>query len=215
LQFGQENTLAVRVYDQQLGGGIVRGRIGIYEAADEFQPDFSIAGLWKFSTGDDPSWSRPEFDDRKWQNIYVPAFWETYGMPEYDGFGWYRTKFILPANLVGARLILLLGKIDDLDETYLNGRRIGRTGTITSNDEQYIRGDEYNTLRAYTIPNEILGSGGENTLAVRVYDGRLHGGIYRGPLGIATRERFREWQRHLPDEKKGNWLQKTLEYFLK
>jgi len=62
-------------------------------------------------------------------------------------------------------------------------------------DDIFIRDQDWLTLRAYSIPKEFLNVGGENQIAVRVYDGILSGGIYEGPIGITTRERFQDWQR--------------------
>jgi len=92
------------------------------------------------------------------------------------------------------RLIMLLGKIDDLDETYLNGRRIGKTGRIRENMERANLNNEWQTLRAYYIPNGYLNKNGKNILAVRVFDGYGHGGIFEGPIGIISRESYLNWK---------------------
>lgn len=196
LKFSGENVIAVRVYDEQLEGGIVRGQIGLFEQRNALNPDVALAGLWRFTTGDDMDWKEPDFDDSDWQQLLVPLRWETQGYEGYDGFAWYRKKFRLNKNLGSEKLILLLGKIDDLDETYLNGERIGRTGRIYRFSERVnIRGDEWLELRAYYIPSEYLNLDGENVIAVRVYDGLISGGIYDGPVGIVTQDRYRQWFR--------------------
>jgi hypothetical protein len=194
-----DNVLAVRVYDQRLGGGITSGSVGLYEPRDYLEPDFDLAGTWKFTTGDNDSWKDRDVKDGKWKNVLVPAFWETQGFRNYDGFGWYRTTFKVPENLFGERLILLLGKIDDFDEAYLNGERIGHTGRMRKNVDPDDRGNEYAQLRAYPIPSNLLVRGGDNTLAVRVEDVYLHGGIYDGPIGLITREKYRDWKRDTED----------------
>lgn len=83
----------------------------------------------------------------------------------------------------------MVGKIDDVDETYLNGERVGRTGG------RHIEGWEYQKFRAYTVRSRIIKFGEENVLAVRVYDNYLNGGIYDGPIGFVTRDRYRQWER--------------------
>ena len=189
LKPGEKNVIAVRVYDSQMGGGIVRGDPAIRELVHSLAVDQPLPMTWKFAVGDDMAWKAPEFDDGNWERVRVPAFWETQGHKGYDGFGWYRVKFRLNPELQGQHLILFLGKIDDIDEAYFNGERIGKTGTKYTPG-----GNEYRRWRAYTIPNDKLSADGENVLAVRVYDGFAHGGIYEGPIGIVTREKYLEWE---------------------
>jgi sialate O-acetylesterase len=179
-----DNVIAVRVYDLRLDGGITHGPVGIYEPQNYIQPDLDLSGKWKFTTGDNMDWARESFDDSKWNAIVVPTPWETQGYREYDGFGWYRIKFVVPEHLKNERLTLLLGKIDDIDEVYLNGSRIGRTGKMRKWTEQADLSTEYLVERAYDIPTGLLHTSGENTIAVRVLDVWLHGGIYDGPIGI-------------------------------
>ena len=188
-----ENVLAVRVYDRELSGGILRGQIGFYQRQGMLVPDLSLAGIWKFRTGDNTTWAASSLDDREWKDLVVPALWDIAGLRDYDGYGWYRLSFRIPEKLRDQRLVLVMGKIDDLDETYINGERVGRTGRMPGSTGYADLGNTYTTLRAYTIPPGVLHPG-MNTIAVRVYDGFLHGGIYEGPVGLVTRDRFRKWQ---------------------
>jgi hypothetical protein len=199
LNYSGDNVIAVRVYDQRLAGGITHGSVGLFEPRDYLTPAYDLAGTWKFTTGDNASWKDADANDRTWTKVIVPAYWETQGFRDYDGFGWYRTTFKVPEKLVGERLILLLGKIDDFDETYLNGQLVGRTGRMRKNMDPDDRGNEYAQLRAYLIPSDLLIPGRDNTLAVRVKDVYMQGGIYDGPIGLITREKYREWKRNNED----------------
>jgi hypothetical protein len=189
LKPGMPNVIAVRVYDSELGGGIYRGEISIKQLGYPVPLDQELPVTWKFKTGDNMEWRAPSFDDRQWENIRVPAFWETQGHKGYDGYGWYRVKFRLNPELKGQRLVLFLGKIDDIDEAYLNGERIGKTGQRYSDNNS-----DFSRWRAYTIPNDEIYPDRDNVIAVRVYDGFMHGGIYIGPIGIMTRDRYLEWE---------------------
>jgi hypothetical protein len=200
-----DNVIAVRVFDAELSGGIIRGKIGIYEMTGTLQPDFPLGGAWKFRTGDDRGWKEPDADDRHWKTITVPAYWETQGYKDYDGYGWYRTRFTVPAEVTGQRFVLVLGKIDDFDETYLNGQLLGRTGSFPAPGATMPFTNDYLQLRAYVIPPEMLNRGSENVLAVRVYDGFLQGGIYDGPIGLVTRERYQQWKEHQDRSRSGIW----------
>lgn len=190
-----DNVVAVRVYDHELSGGILRGRIGVFEDRDALVPDLPLVLDWKFSTGDDSSWSNPAFRDDGWSPITVPAYWEKEGYREYDGFAWYRISFKVSRSLAAKNLILLLGQIDDFDETYLNGQQIGKTGSMRTRKTDIPGSDAYSKVRSYVIPPGLLNPDATNTIAVRVYDGYRDGGIYSGPVGIVTSQHYRAWQK--------------------
>ncbi|HTR82668.1 MAG TPA: beta galactosidase jelly roll domain-containing protein [Bacteroidota bacterium] len=199
LTFNGDNVIAVRVYDDQLVGGMVSGKPGVFEMEDYFYPDVAIAGDWRLKTGDDDDWAKPSFDDSEWKHVLVPAYWETQGFKDYDGVGWYRIHFTVPDKFSGQDLVLLLGKIDDVDKAYLNGEYIGRTGG------SHVHGDEYRKFRAYTVSSDIIKFGGTNVLAVRVYDNFLGGGIYDGPIGFVTGDHYRRWERAHTVKEKDRW----------
>ncbi|MBE0644611.1 MAG: beta galactosidase jelly roll domain-containing protein [Bacteroidetes bacterium] len=201
LRFNGENVIAVRVYDNEMYGGIIRGPIGIYRESGYLVPDQSLRGPWKLSTGDGPERARVSYDDRGWMTVLVPAYWETQGLRGYDGFGWYRREFTLDPALRDQRLILLLGRIDDVDEVWVNGRSIGKTGRMPSEGNNFYNDDSYKQLRAYFIPPDLLRKDGGNVIAVRVYDGFMHGGIYEGPIGLVRQDRYRAWNKKHPQKK--------------
>ena len=199
LNFSGDNVIAVRVYDSEMNGGITRGRPGVYEMQDYLYPDNPLTGTWKLNPGDDTEWANPSFDDSKWATVLVPAYWETQGLKGYDGYAWYRVRITIPEKMGREEMILLLGRIDDIDETYFNGERIGRTG------RKPVKGDEYVKLRAYTVPKELVKYGKENLLAVRVFDNFRHGGIYDGPIGFITKDRYLDWEKKHRPVQKNKW----------
>ncbi|HAP36171.1 MAG TPA: glycoside hydrolase [Bacteroidetes bacterium] len=198
LRFNQENVIAVRVFDSHLNGGIVKGKIGIFEHSDPMQFVVRLPDQWKFKRGDNEEWKKPNVDDSKWQELIVPAQWDFQGYRKYDGFGWYRVTFEIPANIQKEDLVLMLGKIDDVDEAYLNGERIGYTGRIKSDGTVGKIREEYQEIRAYDIPASSIKFDNKNVLAVRVFDDMLIGGIYEGPIGITTEKEYRKWNRNKP-----------------
>jgi len=181
LKENDTNIIAVRVFDGQLEGGLREGALGLYAEPSPTPMVLDLAGRWKFRTGDRSSWRAPMFDDTGWDEVTVPGYWELQGYNDYNGFAWYRTSFDASTVRRAKDLVLLLGKIDDLDEVYLNGTLIGATGNM---ERQHIQGDEWQIVRAYPIPPEVLRYGGENVLAVRIYDGRIGGGFHEGPVGL-------------------------------
>lgn len=200
-----DNVIAVRVYDSELAGGIVGGSVAIAEQLDPLRPDTPLAGEWRIMTGDDFDWKDPGFDDTHWRPIEVPAFWETQGMKGYDGFAWYRLHFRPESVPAGNRVVLLLGKIDDYDETFLNGEPIGRTGSPAQMRRNSGMSVEYKELRAYELPDGALRIGADNVLAVRVLDTFQHGGIYDGPVGLISHDRYAAWKKRQGTAKQSLW----------
>jgi len=196
------NLIAIRVYDHELGGGILRGKIGIYEDTEIIVPDVNLEGLWKFRTGDEMSSVEPDTPDDQWKSVYVPSAWELQGFKDYDGFAWYRKTFKIPRSMEGEKLILLLGFIDDLDEAYLNGKWVGGTGKIGMGWGNLELSGEWQEFRAYELNDDFINFGGQNLLAVRVFDKYVQGGIYQGPVGIVRYGKYKSWlDRNKKDKK--------------
>jgi len=186
LNFEGENVIAVRVYDVIHGGGIVSGRIGIYVDRGQMYMDVDLQGIWQFKIGDNQQWRKKDYDHSKWRRIMVPSIWEKQGYHQFDGFAWYRKTFYVPENIDTDDVMLLLGKIDDFDQTFINGEEVG----FTKDYRSFGRSGSYQQLRTYYLPKGLLIPGEENTIAVRVEDMGGEGGIYEGPVGLARRENY-------------------------
>lgn len=189
INFNGENVIAVRVFDVTQAGGIVDGRLGIFEVPRS-RMIVDLQGLWSFTTV--PS-EQPVKSDAEWKKIMVPGMWDHQGYNKYDGFAWYKRSFRIPDNVLDKDddLVLMLGKIDDFDKVYLNGKLIGKT-----NDGRPL-GDSwsYNQLRVYDLPVNLMKKGADNIIEVLVEDIGRYGGIYEGPVGIATRTSFERYFR--------------------
>jgi len=197
-----DNVIAVRVYDAELGGGIPNGDIGLYFMPNALISDINLEGDWKFKTGDNKEWKKNNINEKDWSTVFVPSNWESQGFNNYDGFAWYRKTFKFPENLKGKKLVLMVGKIDDLDEVYLNGQLVGSTGVINDDPSKNRHDNEYSQFRGYYIPDGLVKVNEDNVIAVRVYDGYLVGGIYEGPVGIITQERYTKFWREMKKKKK-------------
>lgn len=197
LNYGEkENILAIKVFDGMGTGGIVRGDNFLFMRQYDLEVDQSLTGKWKFKTGDDPEWKNISIDDTKWKEVEVPALWASFGYKDYDGFAWYRKEFLLDEELKSEKLILLLGKIDDMDAAFINGRFVGKTGDLRDDpSEIIIQHADHQLLRAYYIPKSVLNMEGKNLISIRVYDGTTYGGIYEGPVGLITRKNYVRWKR--------------------
>ena len=204
LNYEGDNVIAVRVYDSQLQGGIVEGEIGLYEREGAMRLDYNLSGQWKFKTGDDLKWKDANYDDQNWRKIYVPAAWESQGYNGYDGYAWYRTEVKVSADFSNKKLVLVMGKIDDIDEVYINGQLVGSTGIMDGDPPtEWNDNGEYAQFRGYYLPDGILKPNKDNVIAVRVYDGYNVGGIYQGPVGLIEQSKYVQyWKDHRKDYKK-------------
>jgi hypothetical protein len=199
---GKSNVIAVRVFDEGGVGGILGKAAGIYSYADHYRVGFQLMGNWKFRLSDDMEWSKEDYDHSSWDDIVVPAGWEEQGFREYDGFAWYRKTFKLPANFSATEMVILMGRIDDMDQVFINGKLVGETGDIS---RKRARDEEHERPRTYFIPDGLLKPGKPNTVAVRVYDQELRGGIYEGPITILPRSQYKEFWKTYQGEYSSDW----------
>ena len=183
VNFDKPNTIAVRVYDSQLEGGIVRGDVRIGASDIALQPDINLNGTWNFNTG-------REVNESRVQKILVPGKWENQGFYNYDGYAVYFKKFTLPANMVNTKMVFLAGRIDDFDQLYINGKFIGKTGDFEGRNFS----DMYSQFRNYFIPQGVL-KAGENTVEIKIYDSQGEGGIVEGVVGLITQDNFIKYWR--------------------
>lgn len=192
-----KNVIAVRVYDEGGEGGIMGSTVGIYNYPHYSENSLNLFGKWKFHLFDNPEWSNEKLDDTAWEDILVPSGWEDQGFRHYDGFAWYRKTFKLPAHFKVNDLMLLLGKIDDMDEVFINGKFIGGTGNI---NRKWGSNNEYNQYRNYSVPDDLLRPGQDNVIAIRVYDQEQKGGIYEGPITLLPRKEYKQfWKKYRDD----------------
>ena len=171
----------IRVYVPPLFGVVVFFSVFQVQQlyAGGWEQVLNLKGKWRFTIGDDLDWADPDYPDEDWEQIWVPTPWENEGFHGYNGFGWYRKTFSGRDIPTQQSLYLVLGYIDDVDEVYLNGVRIGISGAFPP---EFITA--YRSRRCYPIPNQYLNPEGENVIAVRVYDSQLSGGIIAGDIGI-------------------------------
>ncbi|WP_342648367.1 glycoside hydrolase N-terminal domain-containing protein [Mucilaginibacter sp. CSA2-8R] len=105
------------------------------------------------------------YADNNWKTVALPTQkgWEVVpGFEGVDGAVWLRTVFNVPADWAGKNLVLSLGRIRDMDFTYVNGEQVGST-----------TGTDY---RKYTIPARLLHAG-SNAIAIQVINYWDKGGL--------------------------------------
>ena len=125
----------------------------------------------KFQVGDDASWAGSQ------------------GVKCENGFGWYRYHVNIPKSLLEKSDLketvdFNMGKIDDADEVYLNGKLIGKTGKFPSDAGGYQ--SQWSKPRLYSVKvnSGLIKWDADNVLAVRVYNAGDPGGMFQGPVCV-------------------------------
>lgn len=153
-----------------------------------------LARVRRWQGGDDgadaaANWASPDLDESRWNSLNAPGLWESQGLEGFDGQLWVRKTVMLSAAQAARAASLSLAMVDDCDESFVNGQRLG--GACG-----------WNQARRYALPAGLLREGA-NVIAVRVIDhgggGGLHGeaadlalqlGDERLPLAGAWRARI-------------------------
>lgn len=112
------------------------------------------------------AWAKGDFDHSKWKSMTLPVHIEKAGHPEFDGVIWFRRTIEVSKEMCEADALLSLGAIDDMDVTWVNGKRVGG----------YEQPGAHYTPRNYKLKKGLL-TPGKNTIAVRVFDHGWGGGI--------------------------------------
>lgn len=111
---------------------------------------------------------RTDFDTSRWPIAPQPlVYWELWGVPElanFDGLLWYQTHVSLTSKQAAQPAKLTIGKVDEIDATWINGRWLG---TTSGADKE----------RSYSVPAKTLKKG-TNTITVNALDTYGYGGIY-------------------------------------
>ena len=155
--------------------GLVLVLFLFYQSA--FTQSINLPKENKFKFGDDLAWANPAFDDHDWTNqLLAKSFRKD------SSYCWYRIKITIPSSMkttTGKGIKLSLGKIDDADQTYFNGKLIGETGSFPPH---YIT--QWEKQRVYIIPETAVQWDRENVIAVRVYNLVGGMGMWEGPYHI-------------------------------
>jgi len=91
---------------------------------------------WKYSSGDNPEWAKPVFNDSAWQPVN-PTLDVYNALPQVStsGIGWFRLHLSVDSSLLKNELAFVIQQ-SGASEIYLNGIKIKSYGTISSNAEK-------------------------------------------------------------------------------
>ncbi|WP_297508545.1 sialate O-acetylesterase [uncultured Caulobacter sp.] len=116
-----------------------------------------IEPWWKTrKTLETAAWRQPAFDDADWGQITLDGRWQGAGdaaLRDFDGTIWLRRRITLTAEQAQGEATLLLGRLTDMDATFVNGVWVGS--------------DEGDRERRYRVPRGVL-KAGDNLIALRV-----------------------------------------------
>jgi beta-galactosidase len=166
--------------------------------ASQVSPRTTIAldGEWRFTLQEGTNaWASPRFDDSNWEAVRLPHTWngldgQDGGGNYYRGTGWYRTRFRLPPESNGRRVLLEFDAASRQAEVFLNGEAVGShmgafarfrfdvTKLVQKNEENLL------AVRVNNVSNEFIPRRGDFT---------QFGGLYRParlllthPVHVAT-----------------------------
>lgn len=122
---------------------------------------------WEGLKFNDEDCSARTYNDSTWQQMTLPTLWERTSVGEFDGAVWFRKRIVIPSTWVGKELTLQLGPIDDMDETFVNGQKIGG----------YLTDGYWSTNRVYKVAGSIV-QDSLLQIATRVIDLRGGGGLW-------------------------------------
>lgn len=117
-----------------------------------------------------------DYDDSAWDTISTTTMDKVFQNDNFNGMAWFRQEFTFGEDTGSDEYQIFLGKVDDLNTTFINGTMVGRKEHWGGNDKE----------QRYTIPAGLLKKG-RNVLAVRVIDVWEKGGLLSRPA-ILTKE---------------------------
>ena len=120
--------------------------------------------------------TKPKYDDTGWEEVFLPGRFDTLVSSNFDGVMWFRKHFYV--DNIDTDYYLIIGFIDDMDKTYINGKYIGGLNGL----------GYWNKKRQYKIPASYLKKG-NNIVTIRAIDtggpGRFEGDMkISNDLGI-------------------------------
>ncbi|HEY9488251.1 MAG TPA: plastocyanin/azurin family copper-binding protein, partial [Chryseosolibacter sp.] len=134
-----------------------RHRKSFTEAFLKTNPDFQVVKL-------NTKRESETFNDNLWKTMTLPQSIEEAGL-DIDGVVWFRKVVHLPTSAEGKKGKISIGPVDDSDETWINGVKVGGLK------------NQYAIPRTYDIPARVL-KPGNNIIAIRMDDTGSRGGVY-------------------------------------
>lgn len=120
----------------------------------------------EYEGGKERTWSQTDFADRDWKPVKLPGGFADLGVPATPAVAWFRREVVLPDPLPAGAAKILLGVVEKMDTTYVNGRWVGASSWVEN-------------PRAYPLGADVLRAG-RNVIAIRVLKTKPDGGFQSG-----------------------------------
>ncbi|MBR6058454.1 MAG: hypothetical protein IKP58_09840 [Victivallales bacterium] len=148
----------------------------------------TIPGVAERLLSPDGGLSSDQREQVRWHEARFPHRGFVDMMPQQKAFGWYAHAFGVPQQFTGLDLLLDLGIIDDADETFVNGVRVGGLGKVPG-------GSAWQADRLYRLPSSKINYFGDNLAAVHVWSLWGLGDVVGPPvLSAAIAPADAEWE---------------------
>jgi len=132
---------------------------------------------WANLNFNDSEIAKANYNDSEWKEMYLPGIYDNnVNGGEFDGAIWFRKSVYI--DDVTSDYVLTIGAVDDMDETYVNGHKVGGLIGI----------GYWNKKREFKIPKSILNKG-ENTIAIRAIDAEGKGEILE-PMTLNSKNKI-------------------------
>lgn len=138
--------------------------MAVFQPVQACEDNVPLRGDWYYNTVDQASNATAMVSDPGWTKVTTGESDGVVTRAE-DGIRWYRLEFDLDPVHHSRACGLFLGRIQEVDEVYLNGQLIGGSGRMSTHWFDYV--SAYLSTRGYAIPTEQLREQ-DNVLAVRV-----------------------------------------------
>ena len=113
--------------------------------------------------GNDTLFASVQYDAKDWLPVNVPFYIENTPLGNMNGCVWARKHFQIDKEKTSLPSTLHIGPVDDIDETWINGVKVGEN-------------NGWDVRRVYDIPSNLLHAG-DNVISVRIQDIWCGGGI--------------------------------------
>jgi hypothetical protein len=152
--------------------------IGLFFSLKSYSQSIDISKNWLINIGDTIGWASVSYNDNHWKTTESIGPFERNGFPNFQNFGWVRKKVLIPSTLKDSAekygyFYLTLGKINDADQTFFNGKLVGQTGSMPPDSIAVDRGQ-----RIYKVDVKDILWDKENQIAVRIFSNFHNGGLW-------------------------------------
>ena len=129
----------------------------------------ATANKWQFKidpkdAGVDEQWFDPKLDDHEWSSVSNHRWkgWVAQGLPDHEGFAWYRVAHEVPEELAKKHIYLHFAGVGDAAWVWVNGQNVGHHELVLGEDNpSWVRRFSFDVT-------ELIRTGEMNQITVRV-----------------------------------------------